>query len=144
MIAKTMLPHKFFHMVEAIVYIAKSVDAVPGAEIASHQQCTPRYLEKELRQLASVGILKGSKGPNGGYTLAKERRRVTLYDVWLALKEMEDAPQRGPQQMPVTTYLQNHLQQMMIESFKTATIEQLIETAQTNADNPAQQKNFMI
>ena len=41
----------------------------------------PRHLETMLQALVRAGILKGIRGPRGGYEFAKERRRVTAGDI---------------------------------------------------------------
>ena len=38
-----------------------------------------------------VGILKGIRGPRGGYELARERRRITADDILRAAGTIEDA-----------------------------------------------------
>jgi len=38
-----------------------------------------------------VGILKGIRGPRGGYELARERRRITADDILRAARTIEDA-----------------------------------------------------
>lgn len=41
----------------------------------------PRTLEMVLQELVTAGILKGTRGPKGGYELAKERRRISVADI---------------------------------------------------------------
>lgn len=40
------------------------------------------------------GILKGIRGPRGGYELARERRRVTANDILRAAGNVEDVDER--------------------------------------------------
>ena len=35
-------------------------------------------------------ILKGTRGPNGGYTLGREKRNIFLIDIYNAILEMEE------------------------------------------------------
>jgi Rrf2 family transcriptional regulator, iron-sulfur cluster assembly transcription factor len=49
--------------------------------LAARHDLPPRHLETVLQALVRHGILKGVRGPRGGYELAKERRRVTAGDV---------------------------------------------------------------
>ena len=44
-----------------------------------------------LQALVRVGILKGIRGPRGGYELARERRRITADDILRAAGTIEDA-----------------------------------------------------
>lgn len=57
----------------------------------------PRHLEPVLQALVRCGILKGIRGPRGGYELARDRRRVTVNDILQAAGTVEesDEPQSG-------------------------------------------------
>src|SRR5262249_43631768 len=46
-------------------------------EITARQGVPQRYLEQVMQQLVRAGILKGVRGPRGGYRLAPGRRRIT-------------------------------------------------------------------
>ena len=41
----------------------------------------PRHLETLLQSLVHANILKGVRGPRGGYELARERRRITVGEI---------------------------------------------------------------
>jgi Rrf2 family transcriptional regulator, iron-sulfur cluster assembly transcription factor len=43
--------------------------------------CFPRQLETLLQGLVHAKILKGVRGPGGGYELARERRRITVGEI---------------------------------------------------------------
>src|SRR3954451_14566940 len=45
--------------------------------LAARHNLPPRHLETVLQALVRLGILKGVRGPRGGYELARERRRIT-------------------------------------------------------------------
>jgi Rrf2 family protein len=49
-----------------------------------------RYLEQVMQQLVRAGVLKGVRGPRGGYRLAKERRRISVGDVVRVAESLED------------------------------------------------------
>ena len=51
----------------------------------------PRHLEPVLQALVRDGILKGIRGPHGGYELARERNRITADDILRAATTAEDA-----------------------------------------------------
>jgi DNA-binding IscR family transcriptional regulator len=44
-----------------------------------------------LQALVRYGILKGIRGPRGGYELARDRRRVTANDILRAAGTVEEA-----------------------------------------------------
>lgn len=77
--------------VAAVVDIALHARPAPVAAkaLAARQNLPPRYLETLLQGLVHAGILKGVRGPRGGYELARERRRITAADIVRAV--MNDA-----------------------------------------------------
>ena len=51
----------------------------------------PRHLEPVLQALVREGILRGVRGPHGGYELARERGQVSADDILRAVNASEDA-----------------------------------------------------
>jgi Rrf2 family iron-sulfur cluster assembly transcriptional regulator len=82
-------PNKLFYAMEAVLYIAYNTanGAISSRDIAAKQGLPPRYLEGLMQKLVHAGILRGIRGPRGGYVLAKERRRITLSDICAVLQE---------------------------------------------------------
>jgi len=68
---------------EAVIDIAYNARAEPvqAKEITARQGVPQRYLEQVMQQLVRAGILKGVRGPRGGYRLARERRRISIGEV---------------------------------------------------------------
>ena len=68
---------------EAVIDIAYHGGAEPvqSQDIARRLGLPRRYLEQVLQQLVRCGVLKGVRGPRGGYELARERRRITAADI---------------------------------------------------------------
>jgi Rrf2 family transcriptional regulator, iron-sulfur cluster assembly transcription factor len=66
---------------------------VPARALADRHGLAPRHLEPLLQDLVRANILKGTRGPRGGYELARERRRITAGDVLRALDRDDDAPE---------------------------------------------------
>ena len=84
--------------IAAVVDIALYARPTPVAAkaLAARHNLPPRHLETLLQALVRAGILKGVRGPRGGYELARERRRITAGDIVRAAmreSEDEDAPQ---------------------------------------------------
>lgn len=77
------LTRKTLLAVEAVADIAWNArpDPVQARDLADRQGIPQRYLEQAMQALVRGGVLKGVRGPRGGYTLARERRRVTVGDV---------------------------------------------------------------
>jgi Rrf2 family protein len=88
---------KLFYAVEAVVAIAYNAGATPvsSRDIAVAQGLPPRYLEQLMQKLVRGGILRGVRGPSGGYLLAKERRRITIADICAVLDEEKEEGHKG-------------------------------------------------
>jgi Rrf2 family iron-sulfur cluster assembly transcriptional regulator len=69
--------------IAAVVDIALHARPMPVAAklLAGRHNLPPRHLETILQALVRCGILKGLRGPRGGYELARERRRITAGDI---------------------------------------------------------------
>lgn len=76
---------------EAVVDIAYHArpNPVQAKEITERQGIPQRYLEQVMQHLVHEGILKGVRGPRGGYRLARERRRITVGEVVRLVSQME-------------------------------------------------------
>src|SRR5215470_2496604 len=63
---------------------------VSAKDLASRHNLPARHLEPVLQALVRQGILKGVRGPRGGYELARERRRISVDDIVKAASTIED------------------------------------------------------
>ena len=63
---------------------------VSAKMLAARHSLPARHLEPVLQALVRVGILKGIRGPRGGYELARERRRITADDILRAAGSIEE------------------------------------------------------
>ena len=74
---------RIIYAIEAVIDIAinSGVNPVQNIAIARRQGIPKRYLEQTLQTLVKNGILTGSRGPKGGYRLAKERRKIKISDI---------------------------------------------------------------
>ena len=74
---------KVLYAIEAVIDIAinSGTEPVQNVAIAKRQGIPKRYLEQTLQSLVKQNILVGSRGPKGGYRLAKERRKIKLSDI---------------------------------------------------------------
>lgn len=57
------------------------------AEIATRQQISLSYLEQLFARLRRAGLVRGVRGPGGGYRLAREAGRISVAEVVLAVDE---------------------------------------------------------
>lgn len=77
------LTRKLMFAIEAVVDIAYNSGEHPvqSKDVAERQGIPRRYLEQVLQQLVRADILRGVRGPRGGYRLARERRRIPLGEI---------------------------------------------------------------
>jgi Rrf2 family protein len=78
--------------VTAVVDVALHARPTPVAAkaLAARHNLPPRHLETLLQTLVRANILKGVRGPRGGYELARERRRITMGEIVRAAMESNE------------------------------------------------------
>jgi Rrf2 family transcriptional regulator, iron-sulfur cluster assembly transcription factor len=93
------LSRKTLLALEAVIDIAFNArpEPVQAKEITARQGVPQRYLEQVMQQLVRAGVLKGVRGPRGGYRLAKERRRITVGDVVRVAESIDDGEGGNPE-----------------------------------------------
>lgn len=77
------LSEKSLLAVAAVIDVAIHARGQPVAAkaLAERHNLPPRHLEPVLQALVHAGILKGVRGPRGGYELARERRRISVAEI---------------------------------------------------------------
>ncbi len=82
-----LLSHRNLLAIAAVADIALHARPLPVAAkaLAARLGLPPRHLETLLQALVRANILKGVRGPRGGYELARERRRITAGDILRAV-----------------------------------------------------------
>ena len=124
---------------EAVIDIAFNArpEPVQAKEITARQGVPQRYLEQVMQQLVRAGILKGVRGPRGGYRLARERRRISVGDVVRVAESIEDdeeekvRPHSDLGKRIVAPLIQN-LQDDMMARLDAVTIEDLCQRARNH------------
>jgi Rrf2 family transcriptional regulator, iron-sulfur cluster assembly transcription factor len=78
--------------IAAVIDVAINARSRPvsAKALAARHKLPPRHLEPVLQALVRDGILRGVRGPHGGYELAREHRRITAADVLRAASSTED------------------------------------------------------
>ncbi len=81
------------YAIRALVHMATRKDnaLLISRAVALEEGIPDLYLMKVLRPLVTRGILRSIKGPNGGYSLARDPKEITLLDILEAV----DGPVRG-------------------------------------------------
>jgi len=85
------VPKRMIYAIEAVLDIAlnSGPEPVRNESIAKRQGIPKRYLEQTLQNLVKNKILVASRGPKGGYRLAKERRKIKISDIILSITKDE-------------------------------------------------------
>jgi Rrf2 family protein len=74
---------------------------VSAKDLAARNDLPARHLEPVLQALVREGILKGVRGPRGGYELARERKRISVDDILNAAGMIDE----GTDSLPVSDVL---------------------------------------
>jgi Rrf2 family protein len=85
------LTKKLALAVEAVVDIAchGELEPVQSQDIAERLGLPKRYLEQVMQQLVRARILRGVRGPRGGYRLAREADALSVGDIVRVIRRGE-------------------------------------------------------
>ena len=88
----SLMSRKGLLAIAAVIDVAINARARPvsAKALAARHRLPPRHLEPVLQALVRDGILKGIRGPHGGYELGRERSRITANDILRAAITAED------------------------------------------------------
>jgi Rrf2 family protein len=87
-----MLPNKAILAIAAVVDIAVHSHERPvsAKALAVRHDLPPRHLEPVLQALVREGVLRGIRGPGGGYALAREAQDISAEEILRAAGTVED------------------------------------------------------
>jgi Rrf2 family iron-sulfur cluster assembly transcriptional regulator len=103
------------------------------AGISQRQKISLSYLEQLFGKLRRHELVESTRGPGGGYTLARPMRDVTVADIIFAVDEPLDATSCGGKENchddgPCMTHeLWTNLNKKMIEFLDGVTLQELVE-----------------
>jgi Rrf2 family transcriptional regulator, iron-sulfur cluster assembly transcription factor len=133
---------KLLYAIEAVTDIAYNSGGEPVQirEVTSRQGVPQRYLEQVMQRLVKAGILKGIRGPRGGYLLAKERAKISVGDIARVVMVVEDDMESGlPDDMAIGPIgrqvirpLWSEFQDQILEIMDKITVEELTTRAFKN------------
>jgi Rrf2 family iron-sulfur cluster assembly transcriptional regulator len=91
-----LLPNRAVLAIAAVVDVALYARPMPVASkaLTERHHLSPRSLELLLQGLVPANILRGVRGPRGGYELARERRRITVGEIVRAALALSTADPR--------------------------------------------------
>jgi Rrf2 family iron-sulfur cluster assembly transcriptional regulator len=138
--------------IAAVVDIALHARPQPVSAkmLAARHELPPRHLETMLQTLVRSGILKGIRGPRGGYEFARERRKVTAGDiVRAAMYEVTAEDEVLPKSRLVDEVISSHIRlagHAFLAELDKITVDDLCREAEqkTVFGNPLQPIDFAI
>lgn len=123
--------------IAAVVDVALHSRSAPAAAkpLAARHKLPPRHLEIVLQGLVHAKILKGVRGPRGGYELARERRRITVGEIVRVAMSLSTA---DPERLGASSVLLERVidpavretGEIFLSDLDSITIEQMCETAE--------------
>ncbi|MDH5377158.1 MAG: Rrf2 family transcriptional regulator [Gammaproteobacteria bacterium] len=63
------------------IAVSQGRGLVTIAEIAEHLNISLSYLEQLFAELRKSGLVKGTRGPGGGYTLARNSNEISIFQI---------------------------------------------------------------
>ena len=129
------LPRKGILAIAAVVDIALNdrEQPVSAKTLSVRHGLPPRHLEPVLQALVREGILKGIRGPGGGYELAGAARDITAAQILRAAELMDDdpAPQsNSPLLAEIVLPTLAHAEKALTEALARITIEEMVRPAE--------------
>jgi Rrf2 family protein len=87
-----LLSRKGILAIAAVIDVAlnSQVRPVSAKALASRHGLPPRHLEPVLQALVHEGILRGVRGPRGGYELGRDTEAITANEILRAAGTVED------------------------------------------------------
>lgn len=132
-----LIPRKGILAIAAVIDIAIHARGRPvsAKALAARHKLPPRHLEPVLQALVRDGILRGIRGPHGGYELAREQERITADDIMRAAGSV-DADAEPP--LPASSLLSSVVRPALAQaesSFSAAlariSLEDMVKAAET-------------
>lgn len=128
--------------VAAVVDVALHARPAPVAAkaLAARHNLPPRHLETLLQQLVKANVLKGVRGPRGGYELARERRRISVGDILrAALEDGDQDPTAAARSELLKTVIEPAITiagRSFLAALDELTVEDLCRRAERDAGSP--------
>lgn len=144
------LSKKAIYALEAVVDIAYNgrLSPVQSRDITKRQNIPQRYLEQVMQQLVRGNILKGVRGPKGGYNLARERRRITVGEIVRVINEADAKNTRktydsqSEMGIKVINPLIKDLNHSIMDKLEDITLQDLCQQASIVGVEAEKEKNF--
>ena len=124
---------RIIYAIEAVLDISLNagVNPVQNVAIARRQGIPKRYLEQTLQILVKNKILVGSRGPKGGYSLAKERRKISISDIIKSVSQDDkiDSSFNSNLSQKIIIPIINNITKKYLENLDAISIEEICRIA---------------
>ncbi len=136
------LSKKSILAMEAVLDIAYNagVGPVQSREITERQGIPSRYLEQVMQRLVRDGILRGVRGPRGGYMLARPGHEITLGDVVRIVNDVDpdedDTVSASELGLKVVAPLWNEIENNILRWFDDISVADLVDMASRRGIEP--------
>jgi Rrf2 family protein len=116
-----LVPRKGLLAIAAVIDVAIHANSRPvsAKALAARHQLPPRHLEPVLQALVRDGILKGIRGPHGGYELGRDRNRITADDILRAAVTAADGEDLA---LPDSLLLNEVVRPALVETERTFSV----------------------
>ena len=140
---------RIIYAIEAVLDIALNagVNPVQNVAVAKRQGIPKRYLEQTLQILVKNNILVASRGPRGGYRLAKERRKIKILDIIKSVtaeKEVSELYKSNISKIIIQPLINKFLEESMVYLNKNSVEDIYNQYKQKNKDNSNKKVDFVI
>ena len=117
-------------VLDVAFHAGRTAEATGAADIAERLGAQRRGIEPVLQALTRAGLLDSTRGPRGGYRLARAPRAIPLIDAVDAVLDAEDAaPPVGALSAAVTAPLWAELDATLREKLAQLTVGDLLRRA---------------
>ena len=140
---------RIIYAIEAVLDIALNagVNPVQNVAVAKRQGIPKRYLEQTLQILVKNNILVASRGPRGGYRLAKERRKIKILDIIKSVtteKEVNELYKSNISKIIIQPLINKFLEESMVYLNKISVEDIYNQYKQKNKNNSNKKVDFVI
>lgn len=100
--------------------------------LAKEQSISLSYLEQVFSSLKNKGLVKGVRGPGGGYVLAKDPSEITIAEVLLAIDDTTENPGSNSEKIIKIDKINAFWKVMIgktIDLYSKVTLEQVINSS---------------
>jgi Rrf2 family transcriptional regulator, iron-sulfur cluster assembly transcription factor len=115
--------------VNALIDLAlrEAAGPVALATISARQQVSLSYLEQLFSRLRRDGIVESTRGPGGGYTLARPSAQITVADIVTAVDDPFEGAEGESAADGLSQALWQRLNATMLQHMATITLASLVD-----------------